>query len=374
MKIAVSTDCFNVFTSGYPVRGMMLELVKRRKNDQFVFFYIKRTPNPELLPFFREINTLPNVEVRVLPWCKKLIGLMRLLGLSYYLYLGSDFDLFLNPGNQEIISSFCGKQLFCVPDLAVVKKQVTSKYDNWLFVKLYIRTLKKQLKQVDKIIAISEFTRKDIIETFPDIQTSQKIEVIYNGIDNFWFTKDYVFNRVTDQFRKMDYFIWWGMISRRKNIRLLIEAYKELIKQKKIRTKLLIVGDILPQELSILNEFDDHILYLPFQDELTIKTLVFYSKGLIFPSLYEGFGLPIIEAYSQGKPAAYSNITSLPEVANGYGIGFDPLDIKDMQRAILSLNSLKYDSYRLQEYASDFKYSSAAEKYDLLIESFRTSQ
>ena len=371
MKIAVSADCLHVFTSGYPVRGMMLELIRKRKEDRFVLFYVKRDINPELRPFFEEINRLPNVEVRVLPWNRKLIGLLKLLGRSDFLHLDESFDLFMNPGNQETVTDFRGKQLFCVPDLAVVKGLVSTGYDNPLFIYLYKRTLQKQLSKVDRVVSISEYTKQDMITTYPKIGIAEKTDVVYNGIDNFWFTDEYVSNEITDRFKQMSYFIWWGQISGRKNLRRLIAAYKELVREDRITTKLLLVGNIVPKEQSITDEFNEHVLHLPFQDELTLKTLVCSAKGLLFPSLYEGFGLPVIEAYSQGIPAVYSNVTSLPEIGNGYGIPIDPEDISEMKKAILTLDRLTYDSGQLKSYAEQYRYSVAANAYSRIIDSLK---
>lgn len=117
----------------------------------------------------------------------------------------------------------------------------------------------------------------------------------------------------------------------------------------------------------IIKEFDDNVVNIPFQDNYTLKSLVRNSCGLIFPSLYEGFGLPVIEAFSQGIGVACSDITSLPEIANGKAILFNPNDLADMERAIEALYLTKVNSCDLKDYAAKFSYERAADEYMNLI-------
>ena len=83
--------------------------------------------------------------------------------------------------------------------------------------------------------------------------------------------------------------------------------------------------------------------------------------------MYEGFGLPVIEAFSQGVNVACSNVTSLPEVAGGYAILFSPTDINDMSDAILKLDQKPSQKDVVMNYASGFTYKRAAMQYYNII-------
>lgn len=117
----------------------------------------------------------------------------------------------------------------------------------------------------------------------------------------------------------------------------------------------------------IKSEFHDGIYNIPFQEDNVLRTIIANSKGLIFPSLYEGFGLPVIEAFSQGVNVACSNVTSLPEVAGGYAILFSPTDINDMSDAILKLDQKPSQKDVVMNYASGFTYKRAAMQYYNII-------
>ena len=90
MKIAVSADCFASFTSGFPVRGMMLELIKLNPEIQFQLYYTLRPWPENLADFYDEINSQPNVEVRYFKDSRKVIALKRLLG---FVFLGMNQNL-----------------------------------------------------------------------------------------------------------------------------------------------------------------------------------------------------------------------------------------------------------------------------------------
>lgn len=215
-----------------------------------------------------------------------------------------------------------------------------------------------------------EYTKQDIHRYFKRVNT--RINVIYNGIDDFWFDNHYIENSLTNQYQNRAYFIWWGFMSRRKNLINMLLAYEELVKEKCEVPDMLIIGNIaehLKKEITPLMERNAKIIHLPFQEEYVLKTLVKNSKGLIFPSFYEGFGLPVIEAYSQGVPVACSNVTSLPEIANGFSFLFDPNNRIEIKEAFLHLLNFNKESNSplLIQYARQFTYKKAAEAYNKLI-------
>ena len=364
MRIAVSADSFSSFTSGFPVRGMMLSLIQMRQNDSFVLYYSSVPSDSRLADFYNEINNLPNVEVRYLTRKGFRLKLARVLGWSVE-DLDPSFDVFIDPGKPEFWKGGEGKAICSLADLSTIRGYATGKY-SWFFKYWNRIKYKKVLSRVRYICAISEFTRDDILSEWP--QFSEKVKVVHNGIEDFWFKTDDT-ESVELPFTG-EYFIWWGLISRRKNISLLIDCYKELKSQDPSLPKLLLIGKVEPYLMDeIMGKLDKDVILIPFQDNEVLKELVKNSAGLIFPSFYEGFGLPVIEAFSQGVNVACSNCTSLPEVAGGHAFLFDPNDKNGICEAILSLKNGRSNPDELMEYSKKFTYEKAAVAYSDLIDS-----
>lgn len=364
MKIAVSADCFSSFTSGFPVRGMMLNLIKERVNDQFVLFYTNRSIPCSLLDFYEEINNLPNVEVRYFKYNRRIVALRRILQLPLIDHT-TEFSIFINPGCPEYWSSIKVPHICSIADFSTLKGLSTGKYA-W-FYKIFNRyALKYLFKKITTIVSISKFTEDDLLTFWP--QYTGKTKVVYNGIDEFWFN-DKMEQCECNPFKKNSYFIWWGLISRRKNIENLIKAYNMAKAENSNIPKLLIVGNIESYMSNIKELFDDNVKNIPFQGNYVLKGLVKNSQGLLFPSFYEGFGLPVIEAFSQGVSVACSNVSSLPEIAGGNAYLFNPYNVNEIKEAILKLASTTMNSNKLIEYASGFSYKKAALKYSNIIDS-----
>lgn len=368
MKIAISADCLNVFTSGFPVRGMLLEIIKQRKNDTFVLFYTNRPIPSKLADYYDALHKLPNVEIRYFKNHRKIVGLKRFLTISTYLKLDNTYDLFWNPSYLEYLRDFKGPQLANLTDLSILKGHATIPHKNiWRIENYFAKKFYFSRKNLN-IATISNFTKKDVFHTFKDVRTP--INVIYNGISDFWFDDLIIENDVTSKFSNTDYFIWWGYVSRRKNVISMIEAYYHAKKEVLNIPSLLLVGDIAPHMRPLMNEYiENGIFHIPFVDDYTLKTLVRNSNGLIFPSYYEGFGLPVIEAYSQGVPVVCSNVTSLPEISKDYAIFCNPFDIISIKNAIIKLAKCDHNnSDVIKSYARQFNYKTAAKKYSNLID------
>jgi glycosyltransferase involved in cell wall biosynthesis len=196
--------------------------------------------------------------------------------------------------------------------------------------------------------------------------------VIYNGIDDQWHVQE----KTNDQ-KDEDYWIWWGYLSPRKNLINLIKAYSLLLSQFKLKTipKLTLILSGQKEKIKSLTEFihfhslQDNIVIKPQQGLSSLINAVDGSRGVVFPSYYEGFGLPIVEAMSRGKNVICSDIQSLREVSGGFGAYFDPNDPEDIAFKLFDnlTGKWKHTESEMIKWAAGFSYVVAARKYNDLI-------
>jgi len=201
----------------------------------------------------------------------------------------------------------------------------------------------RSIKTANRIIAVSEFTKTEIVKSFPG--KGSFVSVTPEGIDNFFQGKldDSKTPAILDKYKlKPGFILSVGTIEPRKNYARLLDAYHMLVKKKNIKEKLVIVGRMgwdfdEIQELSENNELKDRVVFPGF---ITPEELAaFYSQATIFvlPSLYEGFGLPILEAMTFGLPLITSNISALPEVAGDAAIFVNPYNRREIANAMFRL-------------------------------------
>lgn len=194
--------------------------------------------------------------------------------------------------------------------------------------------LKSALKKSKKIITVSENTKRDLIDFFQ--VDAEKIETVYNGVsDRFTRIHDQV---LIDSFKQKrgitkPYILCVGNVRPHKNINRLVQAYKELYKINQ-RYLLVIVGE-KRQSMSFLEDHEG-LIFTGYIDDNDLITAYNGADLFIYPSLYEGFGIPPLEAMKCGVPVACSNSSSLPEVVGQASILFDPYDIGTMVKAMLN--------------------------------------
>lgn len=217
--------------------------------------------------------------------------------------------------------------------------------------KMYKRMIQGVLKRADHIVTVSEASKRDIVELFdyPEeriTNTYQAVSIPKKYADK---PDDLVREEVEGAFglTYKGYFLFFGAIEPKKNISRLIEAY--LASQ--VEEPLVLLGKTAwkaGEELRFLNEGSNR--YLEQLDNLTftrdrvrrfdyapfplLVSLIRGAKALVFPSLYEGFGLPVLEAMSLGTPVITSNTASIPEVAGDAALLVDPYDPRAIADAI----------------------------------------
>lgn len=199
------------------------------------------------------------------------------------------------------------------------------------------------IKKAKKIITISNSSKNDIIKTYG--VKANKIAVIYPGIRKISVNERVLnMNELNKKFGiEGDYILFVGTLQPRKNISKLIEAFSKLKKQ---NLKLVIVGkkgwlyeDILnaPAKFGI----SEKVKFLDFVNDEDLPSLYKNALCFVLPSLYEGFGLPVLEAMQYGCPVLTSNVSSLPEAGGDGAIYFDPQNADDIAQKIEEVISNK---------------------------------
>lgn len=219
--------------------------------------------------------------------------------------------------------------------------------------------LKKAISSADQIIAVSHYTKKDLVEHFH--APEQKITVIHEGVDETF--RELPPEELQPAFEKIrakykipqDFFLYIGLIKPHKNVLMLVRLFRKLKEQEKVRAALVLIGrkdKTYPsgyEELAALSSEKD-IHYLPMIDPQELKIFYNQALALVHPSLYEGFGLTLLEAMSVGTPVLTTNSSSIPEVVGDAAVRVDATDEVAMMDALIRLdqNASLRESLRLK--------------------------
>lgn len=188
-------------------------------------------------------------------------------------------------------------------------------------------------KRSDRILTVSEASKRDIMHFFN--VPPEKIVVVYNAIDERFSVepREEDVARVRERYQLDHGFVLYaGNIKPHKNVVRLIEAFAEVRKGGFEELKLLIIGDEISKLPALRravhqHKLHKHVRFLGFLPDETLAVLYRLAAVFVFPSLYEGFGLPPLEAMASGTPVVTSNVSSLPEVVGDAAVLVDPHDV-----------------------------------------------
>lgn len=219
----------------------------------------------------------------------------------------------------------------------------------------------------DKIVTVSEFSKKRIIERLR--ADPEKIHVVYNGISSV-FQSEIHFSHceeVRSRYRlPEDYLLCVSTLEPRKNIRLLLEAYGELHQAGKITEHLVLVGRKgwnMKEVFGESSDAGDYVHVTGFMEDEDLPYVYRMAKLFVFPSKYEGFGIPPLESMSQGTPVLSSDAASMPEVlgdAAAYFRSENKDNLRDQLLNVLSAPSVSEE--KLKEQAAKYSWEKEAEK------------
>jgi glycosyltransferase involved in cell wall biosynthesis len=188
------------------------------------------------------------------------------------------------------------------------------------------------VRRAARVLTVSESSKRDILH-FVDVPPD-RIEVIYNAFDERFSVEppeeDVV--RVRDRYQLHDEFVLYaGNVKPHKNLQRLIEAFDLVRKRDLEHVKLVLIGDEISRYSALRravhrHRLHKHVRFLGYLPSETLAVMYRLAGVFVFPSLYEGFGLPPLEAMASGTPVVTSNVSSLPEVAGDAAVLVDPYD------------------------------------------------
>lgn len=226
--------------------------------------------------------------------------------------------------------------IMTVHDLRLYRYPETYSFLRYQFLK---RAVKQSIDRVDKIIAISQFTKDEIIDTCgvnPD-----KVTVIHEAINRSFFNadsiKDYTLPQEYAYLKDGRFLFCLSQIEPRKNHARLIKAFSAIKAMGGFEDlKLVLAGRQLLNAgpvLKLIAETPD-VVYLDFVPTEMMLWLYHNASLFVYPSYYEGFGFPPMEAASLGTVSAVGKLSSIPEICGDCAFYFDPYDVEDMSKVV----------------------------------------
>lgn len=265
--------------------------------------------------------------------------------------------------------------IFTVHDLTYLKHRDLYMNGRWIknfYTKAIMSLAAKKSK---KIISVSSSTKNDLLEILK--VPEHKVDVIHEGLDESYFNGN-LSNNKSNFFNKNfglndgdEYFLFIGERRPHKNLVRLIEAFS-IFKQKTPNKIKLVIGgkkyasyDEPERKAHELN-FTNEVIFLGYIPEDDLQLLYKNARCFIFISIYEGFGIPILEAMACGIPIITSNISSMPEVAGEAALTVNPYNVAEIAEAI---HRITYDSNMSQRLVDtglkrvkNFSWNNTAEK------------
>lgn len=305
------------------VYRLCLNLPQIDKKNSYVFYSRTKLPS--------ELIKYQNVKTKVMPFPV----LWNRLRLPFEL-LRYKPDVFLEPG--YCLPWFApNKSVVVIHDLAY--KYFPDAYSKWERI-AQERAARIAAKHAAKIIFVSESSKIDFLKFY-------HYKPVNTAVVHLAFDKDNFIPSVHQtNSLKFDgqYILYVGRLEERKNVARIIEAYNQFRQNSNLALKLVLVGqdgfgcEKIKQAITG-NPFSEDIITPGYIENSAMPALYSNASIFIFPSLYEGFGIPILEAFACGVPVITAKTSSMPEVANGAAKIVDPQNTKEIADAIYELTS-----------------------------------
>ena len=292
-------------------------------DDSICSFYFSARGPKQLLPFAGEKVKEQRL---VFPPGRVLSMLWKLFAFPHLDSFLPNADLFhfpnyvIKPVGKKV------KTVLTIHDLAFERMPETLEQKNLEFIRKFVPP---SVERADKIIAVSEFTRSELVHYYP--AAKGKTEVVYHGVDEE-FARPISAEKMEAARKKYSlpetYILAVGTIEPRKNIQGLLQACKILF-EKQSGIDLVLCGakgwkcDELVNEI-MGGDLSRRIRWTGYVDQIELPALYHGARLFVYPSLYEGFGLPCLEAMAAGVPVVCSGTTSVPEVVGETALKIEP--------------------------------------------------
>ena len=343
--------------------NLIKELLKDSSNEYLLNYFETSQARRKLneLDAYRKKGCLDNA-------CKYFDDILykmlwSILPISYSIFFGkhSQITQFFN---YSIPPGVKGKKVTIIYDLAykAIPETVRKKTRRWLEL-----TVPKSCRRADKIITISEFSKSEIIK-YLQVE-EEKITVMPLGVNENLFHSGYKFAQIQSIKEKYkiegQYFLYLGTLEPRKNIERIIDAYSCYVQRNHTIDvpHLVIAGrkgwmyDSIFDKVKHL-KLEEKVIFTGYVLEEETPILMCGAKCFIFASLYEGFGMPVIEAMSCGTPVITSNTTSLDEVSGEAAMKVNPLNVIEITKAMEAFSDEgTRNEYRIKGFIHSSKYT-----------------
>ena len=335
MKIAINCIFYQPRGGGIAeyIYNLVSNIEKLDKQNEYVLYVLKDMKD------FATKNFPSRFKIKTLPYTSSFTDKIRRSLFPQCFWHKEEelekFDLFHSPFFHS--PSFKRtKVVLTVHDMRFFRFPYTYTKLRYVFLKYAVR---KSCENADHIIAISHFTKNELMEAYRIPEN--RITVIHEAINKERFSIDGASSFVLPQdvayLDKSKYILSVGHLEPWKNYELLIDAFVRLKQNPKMgNLKLLIVGKKghhYKEIIRKINETSD-VVYLDFVSHELLQWLYGHAELFVFPSFYEGFGFPPLEAGCYGVPSAVSHVSSMPEICGDSVFYFDPYDEKEMAAII----------------------------------------
>ncbi len=328
MRIAVNTRFIvpaQLEGYGYFTREVFFLLAHNHPEHQFIFIFDR--PFNENLVFPKNVTP-----VVVPPKARHALSFRWWFDVKIPLALKKyKADVFVSP------DGFCSlftkvPQVLVIHDLAFIHHPKFIPTIHRFFYKRYTPLF---LKKAAVIATVSEFSKKDIVDQYhvdeqKIINVSSAAKTIFQPVE--WDDKEAIKTEYADG---CEYFVFVGGIHPRKNLLNLLKAFSLFKKRQRSNMKLLIAGrlawdyDKITEKIETY-KFRQDVKLLGYMSEAALAKLVAAAYALVFPSYFEGFGVPILEAMQSHVPVITSNTSSMPEIGEAAALYADPTDAADI--------------------------------------------
>ncbi len=237
-------------------------------------------------------------------------------------------------------------------------------FHTWISSTLQKVFLPSIVKKADWILCNSENTKKDIED---HLNPDSNISVLRPGYDDDFYHDNSKYSKQLSHLTDREFILSVGTLEPRKNLDVLIKAFEEM-KRKNWSGQLVLCGGKGWRDTALIGRinaspFKKDIVLTGYVSKDDLRRLYSNCRLFVYPSLYEGFGLPILEALSCGAKVIASSSSSMPEAGGMMAEYFDPLSAEELEDKIMKLMDLEYDREKAISFAKGYRWSETAGQF-----------